>query len=138
MGGISCSQMLAQFSGRAQPGPVFMNINQYMPRMELPAAATLTSAPGRGQSFTSGSPNGMESSVVMTIGWDLETVFRHFTDQIAEQGWQSDHQSVGNISAAASWTHEVDQLTLFGMLRVIETADSQFRLQFSIQNLSAQ
>jgi hypothetical protein len=138
MGGMSCSQMLAQFSGRAQPGPVFMNINQYMPRMELPAAAALSSAPGRGQSFTSGLPNGMESSIVMNLDWELDRVFRHFTDQIAEQGWQSDHQSVGNISAAASWIHEVDQLKLFGMLRVIETADSQYRLKFSIQNLSTQ
>ncbi|MDO9518743.1 MAG: hypothetical protein Q7L19_00840 [Pseudohongiella sp.] len=137
MGAMDCQQMLAQFSGRGQPAPALMNINQYMPRMELPAAATLSPARGMGPSFTSGSLNGIESGVVMSIDWELGRLFRHFTDQIAQKDWLIDNQSVGDISATASWIREIDEMQFFGMLRVIKTADSHYRLQFSIQNLSA-
>ncbi|MEX2333240.1 MAG: hypothetical protein WD600_03220, partial [Pseudohongiella sp.] len=78
----------------------------------------------------------MESSIDMAIDWDLDRVFRHFTDQIAQQDWQNDNDAVGNFSATASWVRNVDESQLFGSLRVIQTADTQYRLQFSIQSMS--
>lgn len=137
MGGVSCEQMQLQFSGRGQGGPMMPNINQYMPRMELPAAATL---PGMGMrpAMFSGSAGGMESRIDMSIDWDLPRLFRHFTDQIAQQNWQIDNETVGSISANAGWTREVDDMKLLGSLRVVNTADSHYQLQFSVQNLSAQ
>ncbi|MEX2332740.1 MAG: hypothetical protein WD600_00680, partial [Pseudohongiella sp.] len=76
MASANCAQMLAQYSGRMQSRPARMNLNQYMPRMELPADAALPSSPGMSPAFTSGLPKGMESSIDMAIDWDLDRVFR--------------------------------------------------------------
>lgn len=135
-GGMNCAQMLEQYSGRGQPGAMMMNLGQYMPRMELPAAAVAAASGRPPGSFSSGSRNGMESGTDIRIDWDLETVLRYFADQIERQGWDNDTQSVGNISASASWTREVDELALFGSLRVVKTGDMQYRLQFQVQNMA--
>jgi len=137
MGSVDCAQMQLQYMGRSQGGPMMMNLNQYMPRMELPSAATI---PGMGMrpAMISGSTTGVESRIDLNIDWELDMLFRHFTDQISQQDWQNDNETVGSISANANWIREADDLTLLGSLRVVNTAESQYQLQFSIQNLQTQ
>jgi hypothetical protein len=134
MGGQNCAQTQEQF--RAQGGPGRINLMQYMPRMELPPAATL---PGMGMqpASMSGFPAGMESRIDMSLNWELDAVLRHFADQIDQQNWQRDHESFGSMSAAGSWTRQIDEMQLFGSLRVVKTGESQYQLQFSIQSLAA-
>jgi hypothetical protein len=141
MGGVNCVQIQAQHMGRAQGGAMMTmtNLNQYMPRMELPAAATLPAmGMGMGPQFSSSSAARTESRIDMSIDWELGTLFRHLADQIGQQKWQTDNETVGSISANASWTREVDDLKLLGSLRVVNTADSQYHLLFSIQSVQTQ
>jgi hypothetical protein len=103
-----------------------------MPRLVMPSSSEMTSAMG-GYGGGGGSMNEWEVRTVLSGDWELEKVFEHFADQIAEQGWQRDARVTGDAMASGSWTKTVDgDIELIASLTVLVTGDNNYDLRFRL------
>jgi hypothetical protein len=135
-GGPSCEQYQAQIqaSGAAGGFPS-INIQEHMPRIELPAEATATNVGGPSMRGFGGSGYTTESRTQVDLDWELVPLLDHLAAQIDEQGWQRDHRAAGDVAGSVVWTREVDELDLVGTLRVLRLDPEKFELVFSLQSM---
>ncbi|MDH7944315.1 hypothetical protein QGM61_10830 [Pseudohongiella sp. SYSU M77423] len=135
-GGQSCEQYQAQMQARGVPGGFpSINIQEHMPRIELPAEATTEGPGGPSMQSFGGSAYTTESRIQVSLVWPLDELLEHLAEQIDEQGWQRDHQATGAVSGSVVWTREVDELNLLGTLRALRLVDDEFELVFSLQSM---
>ena len=131
----SCQEMisqqemsLARMSGRN------MGIQQYMPRLELPDGTTQGGYQPLMIGGGGGGNNSYETDATVEIEMDLEDVFQHFADQIVEQGWSSDSESVGTATATGTWTKTVENDTnIVGRLNIVRSDDSVYDLSMQVE-----
>lgn len=131
----SCQEIIAQqeislarMSGRS------MGMQQYMPRLELPEGTTQ----GGYQPFFigggGGGNNSYETDATVEIEMNLEEVFRHFAEQIIEQEWSSDSESVGTATATGTWTKTVENDTnIVGRLNIVRSDENVYDLSMQVE-----
>ncbi|HBN14320.1 MAG: hypothetical protein CMQ46_10695 [Gammaproteobacteria bacterium] len=138
-GGLSCEQYQAQIqaSGAAGGFPS-INIQEHMPRIELPDEATTLGGTGQSMGGFGGSGYTTESRTQVNLDWELGALLDHLAAQIDEQGWQRDHRAAGDVAGSVVWTREVDELDLVGTLRILRLDSEEFELGFSIQSMPTQ
>ena len=79
-----------------------------------------------------------ETDTNLAIDWPLSQVYEHIADQVVEQGWQVDTETIGNVSANGVWTRSPTQgVNLIGTLTVLESSDSNFQLKFRLVSSGA-
>ncbi len=109
-----------------------MQLQEFMPRLVLPRVTEMTSPMG-GYGGGPSSQNDWEVRATLSGTWSLEQVFRHFADQIADQGWERDARVTGDAMASGSWTKTVESdIELVGSLVVLSTGDESYDLRFRL------
>ncbi|MES2624743.1 MAG: hypothetical protein V4628_05665 [Pseudomonadota bacterium] len=109
-----------------------VQLQEFMPRLVLPRTTEMTTLMG-GFGGGGGSINETETRAVLSGGWNLGQVFRHFADQIADQGWKRDARVTGDAMASGSWTKTVDNdVDLVANLTVLITAEDTYDLRFRL------
>lgn len=129
----NCAQQLAQQEMSMSRMAFSQGLREYMPRMEMPATANPRQQLGFIGGSSSSSNNLAETEANLNSDMEIDEVFSHFSDQIAEQDWELDSEAVGNLSANGYWTKSPEpDLNLIGMLSVLKTSDSNYELRFRI------
>lgn len=101
----SCAERIEQQEMmRARTSQRGMGIRQYMPLLLVPEDARQGRMPFVRSTGMSSSGNTAETDTNFSIDWELQDVFQHFAEQIVEQGWAQDTESIGSITATGSWT----------------------------------
>lgn len=113
-------------------------LGEYMPRLDLPAAAGPVIANVSGFSGA-GSSNGStvaSTSMDFVLQDSIDNIARHFARQIAEQGWSSDTSWSGGSTAGSSWSKRVDGGALMlGTLALTAIDRQQFAASFRVSRL---
>ena len=133
----SCADQLAeQLQAMGRMGGRRGGLQQYLPIMELPETEPRRYSPFSGIGGYSGSRSGIETGASLSIDWEIEEVFNHFSDQISGQEWVVDSQNIGSSSATGSWTHSPEPGTdLIGTLTVLNLGEESFELKFQLTSL---
>ena len=72
----------------------------------------------------------------LEIDWSMEEVYRHFAEQITEQDWALDTESIGSVSASGTWTQSPeDNMNLVGTLKVVGLGADSFQLKLTVEGL---
>ena len=135
----NCAQQADQLTRSLALMGASPGIRQYMPRMEVPENQRQRSGAawilGGG---SSSSNTEAETDTNLAIDWPLSQVYEHIADQVVEQGWQVDTETIGNVSANGVWTRSPTQgVNLIGTLTVLESSDSNFQLKFRLVSSGA-
>ena len=135
----SCSEMVASSQQRSAGVRGFSDpLQEYLPRLELPAEVSRGRQPGGTGGITGGSDQ-VTSYTELMIDWDLARLYDFFADQITAQGWMPDGNSLTPLIAGGSWTHTpAAGVNLLGLLSVIKKADDTYKLEFRLITLPAQ
>ena len=81
----------------------------------------------------SGSNRGIETKANLNIDWGIEEVFSHFAEQIRNQDWALDSESIGTATAFGSWTRTPEPGTdLIGTLSILKSGEESFELKFQL------
>ncbi|NKB33481.1 MAG: hypothetical protein GKR91_10325 [Pseudomonadales bacterium] len=131
----SCADQIAQqermlmMSGRRTQG-----IAGYMPRIQLPEEARQGGRPALMVGGMSSSNNRAETDAAIEIDWDLEEVYQHFADQISEQDWMLDSESIGSLTATGTWTQVVNQnMNIVTRFNVVNSGDDRFDMEVTVE-----
>lgn len=130
----SCADQLAeQQQAMGRMGGRQGGLQQYLPKMELPETEPRRYSPFFAGGRYSGSNREIETKANLNIDWDIEEVFRHFSEQIGSQDWTLDSENIGTSTAAGSWTRSPETGTnLIGTLTVLKTDEETFDLKFQL------
>ncbi|MEZ5489377.1 MAG: hypothetical protein R3F50_03550 [Gammaproteobacteria bacterium] len=112
------------------------NLRRYLPRMVVPEDdSPRFIAFGSGGSSSSSS-NSLETEYDLNVDWPIAEVYQHIADQITEQGWVLDTESVGDISANGDWTYSPEpDVELVGNFNVLQTGEGSYQLKFRLIRL---
>jgi hypothetical protein len=78
--------------------------------------------------------NSVETSTSFSIDWELDAVYSHFKDQIVEQGWTVDVESIGTVTANGTWIKVGDNnVNLILRLDVVNSVEDQFDLTLRVE-----
>jgi hypothetical protein len=136
-----CSQIRQQGQGSGSFGvPAFVgasvDLRNQLPQLLLPEEASQPFRPFIGGGSRGGSGNQYESSHTLHIDWNMDAVYRHFADQVNEQGWSPLGELMEDPISTGHWTKQADPDTrLVGTLMVVESASETFDLRFQLQRL---
>lgn len=142
--GFSCQEQNAQRQRQLDMGRggfPFGNLqnSRYVPRLELPVdddAADTPQPPFRRFGGFSGSDNDLETQASVAVDMTAAEVNAHFAGQMEEQGWVLDSDWSGQITAGGNWSLRPEpDLSLIGILSVIERAEGVFDLKFRMVRL---
>ncbi|MEM6575317.1 MAG: hypothetical protein AAF736_13670 [Pseudomonadota bacterium] len=124
-GKVDCSRM---FSGIGyQTG----GLNEHLPSLDLPDGAKMT------PTFNiASSSSGQTASTKASFEAEMTnaSVIAHFDQQIEAQGWSLDAGWEGQQVAGSSWTKNVDDMSVVGVLTLVAN-DNSFAVRFEIQAL---
>jgi len=134
----SCAEQVeeqAQMNSRA--GDVRgSRLQQYLPSMVLPETQRQPHSPFIGRSGYSGSDRDIQVRANLDIDWSIEEAFRHLAEQITEQSWVLDTESVGTSTATGIWTYSPEPGTeLLGTLTVLQVSEETFELKFQLTSV---
>lgn len=131
----SCEEIIAQQEmSIARMSNRSMGVQQYMPRLELPEGTTQDGYQPFFIGGGGGGNNSYETDATVEIEMDLEEVFQHFSEQIIEQGWSSDSESVGTATATGTWTKTVENNTnIVGRLNIVRSDENIFDLSMQVE-----
>ena len=66
----------------------------------------------------------------------MEEIYRHFANQMVEQEWALDTESIGSVSGSGIWTQSPeDNMNLVGTFNVVSSGDNWFQLKLTIEGL---
>lgn len=131
----SCDELIAQQEmSMSQIRGRSFGVQQYMPRLEMPEGTTQN---GYQPMFIGGSGGGngsFETDATVEIDMELDEVFQHFAEQILEQGWTADTESVGAATATGAWTkQDENETTIVGRLSVVRSGENVFDLSMQVE-----
>ncbi len=130
----SGGQASAMLMASAMGGP--LDLRQHMPQLVIPEEGTQPFRPFVDGGSRGSSGNRYESSHTLQINWQMDTVYRHFADQVEEQGWSAVGEVVEDPVSSGHWTRQLDPDTrIVGTLMVVESAPETFELRFQLQRL---
>lgn len=131
----SCADQLAEQSqaiARRSRGQL-TGLQQYLPVMEMPETERQRYSPFFSSGGYSGSSSGIAVDANLRIDWSIEEVFSHFSEQITDQSWVLDSESIGSATATVSWTKSPESGTdLIGTLTVLKINEEAFELNFQL------
>jgi hypothetical protein len=105
-----------------------------MPLLLVPEEARQGNMPFIRGGGGSSSGNKAETDTSFALDWDLEEVYEHFSDQMDEQGWTLDAESIGSVTATGTWTQPTTTGgSLVARLDVVNSRDDQFDLTLSVE-----
>jgi len=111
-----------------------MGIRQYMPLLLVPEDARQGRMPFVRSTGMSSSGNTAETDTNFSIEWELEEVFQHFAEQIVEQGWILDAESIGSITATGSWTRLSENgANIVVRLDVVNSEEERYDLTLRVE-----
>ena len=131
----TCDERIAQQEmSLARMSSRNLGVQQYMPRLVLPEGTTQ----GGYQPFMIGGGGGggnrYETDATVEIDMDLDNVYQHFAEQIVEQGWNSDSESVGTATATGTWTKTVENnINIVGRLNIVRSDENVFALSMQVE-----
>jgi len=134
----NCAQLRMQLEQqmtmmRGRPG---IGFQQYLPSLLMPEEGSSGRQPTFMIGSTSSSNNNAETDVELEIDWSMEEVFAHFAQQMVEQEWLLDADSVGSLSAAGTWARSPERgINLVANLNVLSLGDNRFQLRLSVEGL---
>jgi len=134
----NCAQLRAQMEQQMtmMQGRGRMGFQQYMPALLMPAEGSAGQRPAFMIGGTSSSSNNAETEVELEIDWSMEEVFSHFAQQMLEQEWAIDTDSIGSLSASGTWTRSPESdINLIANLNVLSLGDNRFQLRLSVEGL---
>jgi hypothetical protein len=108
-------------------------VDKYVPSLEFPPDPT-TGRPV----FPSGSGGGGNMTernfrAELRHGESIGNLTRYLSQQLAEQGWQSDASWTGHTTAGSSWSMQPEpDVNLRATLQVLEVDDSFFNFNFRV------
>jgi len=130
----SCASQIARQQQSMAQMQFSDGVRQYMPRMEVPEAENIRPRGAFIGGGSSSSNNSAETETNLRSDLDIEELYKHFAEQILEQGWEIDSEVVGDRSANGTWTRAPEpNLELVGTLSVLETSDSNYELRFRLR-----
>lgn len=119
---------MARFSQRNQ------GIREYMPLLLVPEDARQGRVAFLRGGGMSSSGNSAETDTNFSIEWELAEVFEHFAQQIVEQGWTLDAESLGSITAAGTWTQPSEGgANLVVRLDVVKSNEDRYDLTLRVE-----
>ncbi len=128
-----CEQQLAMQQDAVGQLPRTRGLRQYLPRMEIPEAQSLPRPVAFISGGSSSTGNSVETDGYMKSDEEIDAIYEFFAEQIVEQGWVLDSESVGSRSANGTWTKaEEANLNLIGTLSILDVGDDEFELQFKL------
>lgn len=134
----TCAQLIAQqeqqlsmMQGRGRLG-----FQQYMPQLLMPDEANTGQRPAFMLGGISSSNNSAETDMELEIDWSMEEVYRYFADQMAEQEWALDTESIGSVSASGTWTQSPEANTnIMSTFNVVSLGENRFQLKLNVEGL---
>ena len=121
-------QSMAMMRGRSS------GLGELMPRLEVPEEARQGSRPALMLGGMSSSSDSAETDARIELEWELERVYQHFAEQILEQGWTLDTESIGSLTATGTWTQTVEQnVNVIARLDVVSAGDGDFDLTMTVE-----
>jgi hypothetical protein len=135
---LSCAQLRAQMEQQMtmMQSRGSMGFQQNLPRLVVPETSTTGRSPAVILGGMSSSSNGAESDMELEIDWDMAEVYKHFAEQMAEQDWTLDTESIGSVSASGTWTQSPEEnMSLVGTINVVNAGEDRFQLKLSVEAL---
>lgn len=131
----TCAERIAQQEmAMARASQRTIGIRQYMPVLLVPEEARQGRSPFLRAGGMSSSGNTAETDTNFTLEWELEEVYEHFAEQIVEQGWTLDAESMGSITAAGTWTQpSEDGSNLVVRLDVVRANEDRYDLTLRVE-----
>lgn len=114
-------------------------LGEYLPRLDLPAAAGPAMNLNGGASSSTGSGVGSRwasTAMDFVVPDSIDSIARHFASQIAAQGWSSDAKWSGGSTAGSSWSRRIEGGTLvLGTLSLTALGERRFNAGFRLVTL---
>lgn len=127
----TCAQVIAEIESLSSMRTNRGGINQYLPKLEVPDSLGANVQPGFIGGTSSSSSRGMEVDAYLELDWTIDEVYAHFAEQITDQEWELDTESVGNISATGTWVLNPEpDVNLVGTFTVMDSGDSNYQMKF--------
>lgn len=112
------------------------SLRDALPRLVLPEESRQPPRAFIDGGSRSGSGNRFETNHTLLVDWPIDSVYRHFAEQVNAQGWSPLGELMEQPVSAGHWTRRVDTDThLVGTLLIVETAAETFDLRFQMQRL---
>jgi|GEM_PF-1336932 len=126
--------MMQNMRNRGRP-----NLRQYLPRMVVPTTDFRQRRVFGGGGSSSSSGNTLETEYELNIDWSISEVYQHFADQISEQGWDLDSETIGEITANADWISSPEpSIDLVGNLNILRAGEGSYQLKFRLVSVGDQ
>lgn len=114
-------------------------LGEYLPRLDLPAAAGPAinlNGGASGGNGSSGAVRWASEAMDFVVPDSIDSLARHFATQIAAQGWSSDANWSGGSTAGSSWYRRIDGGTLvLGTLSLTVLGEQRFNAGFRLVTL---
>lgn len=131
----SCAERIQQIeTSMARSSQRGMGISQYMPLLIVPEDARQGRMPFINVSGSSSSGNSAETDTSFMLEWELDALYEHLADQIVEQGWTLDAESLGSVTASGNWTRQLEEgANLVLRLDVVSQQEDRFDLTLRVE-----
>lgn len=131
----SCAERIEQQErAMAMSRQSAMGIREQMPLLLVPEEARQGNMPFLRATGARSSGNTAETDTSFALEWELEAVFEHFAEQILEQGWTLDIESIGSVTATGTWVQQTeDGENLVLRLDVVNSQEDRFDLTLRIE-----
>ncbi len=107
---------------------------QLAPVLDIPANATVTRPPVVGNPSTSIYTYVTDAD--FTSEMNIDQLFQLFNDQIKDQSWALDSQSIGSFGGSSSWlSYPLDGYPVYVDFNIVQLSESEYSLRMRVTRL---